>query len=143
MRAKTMFATQPDSVEITAGDSGSAVVFLRENIEPVQLSDDSIGYQADEYTMVMPFSTNLAVRISSDFPVYLDQAKAKDYADTASAVRGKRNVLLEKTDKDCLVDRNPSDAILAYRLALRDVPEQSGFPYNVVWPELAEFVNAG
>ena len=28
--------------------------------------------------------------------------------------------------------------VKAYRTALRDVPQQEGFPYDVAWPELPE-----
>lgn len=49
-------------------------------------------------------------------------------------VRGQRDLLLTATDHWCLSDRTPTQAQLDYRQALRDIPQQAGFPDNVVWP---------
>lgn len=49
-------------------------------------------------------------------------------------VRYKRNELLSETDWMAVGDRPMSDEVRAYRQALRDVPQQEGFPDNVVWP---------
>lgn len=51
-----------------------------------------------------------------------------------SAIRIRRNALLEECDVECLVDRNPSEELLAYRQGLRDITAQPGFPTDVVWP---------
>lgn len=58
----------------------------------------------------------------------------------ASRVRMRRNSMISHTDFYVLPDY-PSDsegleAVKAYRQALRDVPEQSGFPRNVQWPAM-------
>jgi hypothetical protein len=62
--------------------------------------------------------------------------KAQKDTDKAKAVRNERNSLLAATDwtqcKD-IPDETSSEWAI-YRQALRDVPEQSGFPWNVVWP---------
>jgi len=51
-------------------------------------------------------------------------------------VRQRRTMLLAKTDwtqlSDATVDKS---AWATYRQALRDIPQQAGFPSNVVWPE--------
>jgi len=53
--------------------------------------------------------------------------------------RDKRNALLAETDYTALPDTpEMSDAMKAYRQALRDVPAQSGFPTTINWPELGE-----
>jgi hypothetical protein len=49
-------------------------------------------------------------------------------------VKSERNKLLSETDWMALSDNNLTDAWRQYRQALRDIPQQSGFPYNVVWP---------
>jgi len=53
----------------------------------------------------------------------------------AESVRSRRNTLLADSDWTQLADA-PVDkaAWAAYRQALREVPEQQGFPSNVVWP---------
>lgn len=50
-------------------------------------------------------------------------------------VRAKRNDLLDASDWRFLSDQSPSAEWAQYRQALRDVPLQPGFPYNVTWPE--------
>ena len=50
------------------------------------------------------------------------------------AVRAKRDALLAQTDTFALVDREPTQAILDYRSALRNIPQQEGFPRDIVWP---------
>jgi hypothetical protein len=53
----------------------------------------------------------------------------------AAAVRKQRNALLMQSDWTLLPDA-PVDvaAWTSYRQALRDVPAQAGFPFDVVWP---------
>jgi hypothetical protein len=54
---------------------------------------------------------------------------------TAEAnVRAKRDGLLQETDWMALSDVTMSDTIAAYRQALRDIPDQAGFPFSVTWP---------
>jgi len=63
----------------------------------------------------------------------------QDAQQTKSA-RKQRNDLLAATDWQvlrALEDGNGLDFNLAaYRQALRDVPEQPGFPYDIVWPSM-------
>lgn len=56
-------------------------------------------------------------------------------APTADQVRTQRNALLSACDWTQVADA-PVDqtAWAAYRQALRDVPDQAGFPAGVVWP---------
>lgn len=53
-------------------------------------------------------------------------------------VRAKRDGLLQETDWMALSDVTMSDSITAYRQALRDIPSQAGFPFNVTWPTKPE-----
>ena len=58
-------------------------------------------------------------------------------------VRGERNILLEDTDWIILRYLDQGDEVplewKEYRQALRDIPEQEGFPGSVDWPEMPEF----
>jgi len=57
----------------------------------------------------------------------------------ADRARGKRFYLLKETDYLVFSDTpEPSQALLDYRQALRNVPEQEGFPTNIVWPTKPE-----
>ena len=58
----------------------------------------------------------------------------KPEADAASSTRKKRDGLLQETDVFALSDRTMSDAMRQYRADLRDLPTQSGFPFDVTWP---------
>lgn len=51
-------------------------------------------------------------------------------------VRDRRNALLTSTDWTQAVDvpQAIKDRYAVYRQALRDIPQQEGFPDNVVWP---------
>lgn len=57
----------------------------------------------------------------------------------AMQVRMERDAKLAATDKYLIADFPIGDydlqAVKAYRKALRDVPSQAGFPYDVKWPE--------
>jgi hypothetical protein len=53
----------------------------------------------------------------------------------ATKMRQKRDALLSKTDWRFRSDMTPSQAWIDYCQALRDIPQQEGFPFNVVWPE--------
>ena len=64
----------------------------------------------------------------------------------ASAVRTQRDKLLAYTDwtqtLDAPIDAATRDAMRTYRQALRDVPQQDGFPTDVQWPKLPETTKA-
>lgn len=59
-----------------------------------------------------------------------------DVEEAADAARAIRNQLLDDCDNMLVPDRPNVDveAWKAYRQALRDVPEQEGFPMVIEWP---------
>lgn len=63
-------------------------------------------------------------------------------AETEEEVRSKRDRLIADTDyllmNDYPISEEDLAVVKAYRTALRDVPQQEGFPYDVAWPELPE-----
>lgn len=48
--------------------------------------------------------------------------------------RRKRQMLLSETDWMALSDNTLTEEWAAYRQALREVPQQTGFPFEVIWP---------
>lgn len=64
-----------------------------------------------------------------------DARAAKD-AEQAKAVRADRNKRLADSDWTQLMDSPESNKVAwaTYRQALRDVPKQAGFPWEVTWP---------
>lgn len=115
-------------------------------------------YTADEYTLIVPVSQALNKRIEANFEMWLNKAISEDYDRAAAEVRAARDKLLAESDKEMVIDRMnleaPTGASFSawldflkglasaisgswaqYRQALRDIPEQSGFPYSVEFPE--------
>lgn len=60
--------------------------------------------------------------------------KAMKDAERAESARQQRNEMLSKTDWRFRSDMNPSQDWVNYCQALRDVPTQSGFPWEINWP---------
>lgn len=66
-----------------------------------------------------------------------EQKDAKVAADNAAleaAERATRDDLLKATDHYGLSDVTMSSEMTTYRQALRDVPQQDGFPASITWP---------
>ena len=66
-----------------------------------------------------------------------DQQAAYDAQNTATLAaseRAKRDSLLKETDHFGLSDVTMSAEMTTYRQALRDVPQQEGFPSTITWP---------
>ena len=66
-----------------------------------------------------------------------DESSDWDQAES-DRVRSSRNRLLEATDHYGLSDVTMSEAMTTYRQALRDVPQQEGFPQTITWPTKPE-----
>lgn len=64
--------------------------------------------------------------------------KAMKDAEQAKNVRDERTRKLAETDWRFRSDMTPSQAWIDYCMALRNVPEQEGFPWNVQWPTQPE-----
>jgi hypothetical protein len=68
-----------------------------------------------------------------------DEAKAVKDAEQAKSVRTARDEKLKDSDWTQIADAPVDKEIWAtYRQALRDVPTQSGFPWEVTWPTQGE-----
>lgn len=65
--------------------------------------------------------------------------EAEKRAKKEAEVRAKRDYLISQTDyllqPDYPISAEDLEKVKAYRQALRDIPEQEGFPDNVTWPE--------
>jgi hypothetical protein len=63
---------------------------------------------------------------------------ASESAKLAESERSKRDDLLKETDHFGLSDVTMSAEMTTYRQALRDVPQQAGFPSTITWPTKPE-----
>ena len=70
----------------------------------------------------------------------------EDIPMTDKEARAQRDKLLADTDwtqvLDAPIDSATREAYRAYRQALRDIPEQDGFPETITWPELPSVTKA-
>ena len=66
----------------------------------------------------------------SDWPTYTENVVVV----APLTIRQSRDILLAETDVWALSDRTMTAEQTAYRQALRDITDQSGFPANITWP---------
>ena len=77
---------------------------------------------------------------------YNGEYTIEEVPETAEEARAQRDKLLTDTDwtqvLDAPIDEDTKAAYRAYRQALRDIPQQEGFPETIIWPELPAKVKA-
>lgn len=138
----------------------SAEVIFRENITQETREQDGetkTVYTYDEYRLNVPNRENFLKTVKAAKEKWLEVAKAAEYDALAEAIREKRDKLLAESDARMCFDRmglevpsrttfsawlsflsglgkTLSGAWAKYRQALRDLPQQPGFPYNVEFP---------
>ena len=131
MKQKTHYCQQPEKMEIiNVGDKD--LIYVRENIEKETINTDgsgTVGYIADEYFMTLPHPA------TGSYKEYIVAAKAMEYENLANLARNRRDQLLSATDYLALSVQTMPENVKDYRQKLRDIPEQSGFPYEIEWPE--------
>lgn len=160
MREKTIYSSRPSAYEIKDGDAGQKIICFRQNIEEIE-TEDGTQYSADEYTLTSPVSLALNKRVEDNIEAWRERAMQEDYDRVAAEVRAIRDKLLADSDKEMVLDRMGlevptgvsftawldflkklgaavSGEMAKYRQALRDVPTQDGFPYDVNFPEKPE-----
>ena len=134
----------------------TAELIFRENVVETEA-----GYVWDEYRMPVPYRENLAACVESAHTQWLEAAKKREYDALAAQVREKRDKLLADSDARMCLDRMglsvPTGTTFSawlsflrgisgsltgpwadYRRALRDLPQQPGFPYQVAFPKQPE-----
>lgn len=154
MRTESNIRPEAAEIEITA--NGIAEVILRENITE-ETREGATMYQYDEYRMPVPYRDNLLENVQKTLDAWMTSARNAEYARLAAEVRAKRDALLAETDKEMCLDRlgltSPEGSAFTawigflktiasavfgpmakYRQALRDIPQQEGFPYDVTFP---------
>jgi hypothetical protein len=134
----TKFEKDAGGVLVTySNDSTSKVEFV-----PIP-KDANGNYDAQALTqLISDIEDEVLSRVPSNpediealMPVEESQPECSDCA------RKRRNMLLNLSDWTQIADAPLSQEQLTeastYRQALRDVPNQSGFPENIVWPTLS------
>ena len=76
----------------------------------------------------------LSLQLETVEKSYKKACEAEDEEGAAELARRKRRYLLEQSDTEMIPDRpTDKDAWAVYRQHLRDIPEQSGFPFDIDW----------
>lgn len=118
---------------------GEVTVILTTGVE-MTTNDGAEAYKYKEYRLTTGDRPNLLESIEEAFDLWLESAIAKEYDELAEMTRQKRNALISATDwmvvADAPLSQVDKEKALIYRQALRDVPEQILFPYEVIWPKL-------
>jgi len=109
---------------------------------------DEIGYNEAIPFEREPHATYVTEWNKGDDLVYRESILSKTVdtaamkADLSQKIRVERDAHLTQTDWTQLVDCPLDDLDIvhwqSYRQALRDVPQQAGFPESVDWPEMPE-----
>lgn len=120
--------------------------------------DEGTAFEAVSWTMEVPWTDNLEARITAATAGWFALAQQQANEIAAAAAREIRDQLLKDSDASMALDRLglsvPSGSTFAawlsflkglgdvltgniarYRQALRDLPQQPGFPYDIDWPE--------
>lgn len=129
----------------------------------VQLTDGSAPLENGDYAQYAVLVTlndlpALVTDLEANGPAWLEAVKSRADAEQAVSVRAERDRRLQASDTYMLLDRQGiqapesgktfaawlaflqglaqmlSGAWAAYRQALRDLPRQPGFPWQVEWP---------
>lgn len=123
--------------------------------------DNTAMFEYDCYTLVVTLREGLEDDISAHLEQWLDKAKKAETDRLSADIRAKRDMLLAETDKEFALDRVNltipekvtastmlnvvkdifgelgavcNGEMARYRQALRDLPQQEGFPYDVKFP---------
>ena len=143
---------------------GRVRVTLYANETPVE-REDGTHYIYDRYSADTPDRPALGQYISGNLDAWVAAYEEAEIEEVAAAARRARDRLLAESDKAMVLDRmgfnipenitatqllsvvkNVFAAIrtacngewAAYRQALRDIPNQAGFPYEIEWPHKPE-----
>lgn len=157
MRIKTELSERPPVFTVSR-EGDRAVIIFYTDIKEIQREDGETAWEAVSWTLESSWTDNIMERITEQQAAWLAEAQAEAYEEPAAQVRSLRDKLLADSDAMMAIDRLglevPSGsnftawlsflrgigdaltgAIKNYRQALRDLPEQPGFPFDIDWPE--------
>lgn len=123
--------------------NGYTVKCEEDKADRIYVSDNDTYYMVDDYIVTEGDFSDEQYQ-SGKWRIFENQAISVPY--TEDEIRTKRDELLASCDKTQVLDAPFSKECIAqfklYRQELRDVPEQDGFPENVVWPDKPEYIKA-
>ena len=164
MRIKTELSEKPPVFTVNR-EGDRAVIIFYTDVQEVQREDGSSAWEAVSWTIESSWTDNIMERITEQQAAWLAEAQAEAYEEAAAQVRSLRDKLLTESDAMTALDRFGMDlpdkvtattmlsvfkeiltavwkitngSIGQYRQALRDLPEQPGFPFDIDWPNKPE-----
>ena len=125
----------PQPFIISPRGHDSCYLLFTDHVTPFEV-DCQTFYQYDAYVLTEPCRDTLEQEITDQYDLWLQKAKDADRQQQALQVRQRRNRLLSQCDWPQMpdVDSNIAQGFRDYRQALRDIPQQEQFPYDVQWP---------
>lgn len=90
----------------------------------------------DKFTEIVEPNT-VPVKVDNSW-ILEYKVKKKKQQDAENSIRAERNRLLQETDWMALSDSTLTPEWAAYRTALRNLPQSTDFPWNIVWPSKPE-----
>lgn len=120
-----------------------AIITFFDNIQEVTENEET-KYIYDVFEIKIQNREDLEQKLEDEgyYDSLLELAKEEYGQKLADEIRKIRDELLQETDKFLLEDfpisEEQKEKYKIYRNALREIPEQQGFPYEVSWPSLEE-----
>lgn len=120
-----------------------AIITFFDNIQEVTENEET-KYIYDVFEIKIQNREDLEQKLEDEgyYNSLLELAKEEYGQKLADEIRKIRDELLQETDKFLLEDfpisKEMKEKYKIYRNALRNVPEQQGFPHDVSWPVLEE-----
>lgn len=107
--------------------------------EVVEQTPPAFNEQTESIEVAAPALVNgVWVRLQTVVSAEPDEVERRTAAQ-AAIIRTERNRVLAVTDYSQLADYQRTSAVkeklVVFRQALRDLPEQPGFPWAIIWPE--------
>ena len=145
---KVSSVTMPEKPFQILRDKDTCTIEFYDNVKSVPTVDGVTGceipsWDFEKYTLKETYSPGLSAEIEADYATWLQKAKDAELTSESQKVRDYRDNLLNTCDTVyCNAERwaamtaDQQKAWTAYKDALRDVPEQGGFPYTVNWPAM-------
>lgn len=123
-------------------DGNEAIVRLRRLIETTEDTLENIPVTKYVYEMHegrMPWYEGCAAYVADHYDVLITVYESAEKNNLAKAARAKRDKMLESCDYlmalDYPISADAREQWRAYRQALRDIPQQEGFPHYISWPQ--------
>tara|TARA_B100000902_G_scaffold34509_1_gene41522 strand:+ start:6342 stop:6860 length:519 start_codon:yes stop_codon:yes gene_type:complete len=124
-------------VEVAKPDVGEWEIAVKDGVEQVDDVWQEKWVVQDLFTEITEEITDEDGVTTINVITVQEQKDAKiaaDHAALEAQERATRDGLLEDTDFYGMSDVSMPEAMTEYRQALRDVPQQEGFPGTVTWP---------